>query len=264
MILREATAADAPGILDLRRRCFPEDEIEKHFPIARAFLAEAEGRAVAHLGFVEQTYVLGGVEHPGVLAVDAMTDPAFRGQGLFSRVAGFARDAIRSDYALSTAWQIRPAVLPAMVSNGWLPVLRAPVFVRPQLFRGVVEERQSYLSGQAGLPLLHRPRWRFEAPYYTCTENLVTRETVLEGYRTLAIVDLTPQAKGELKAAFRSSTSRLAAALLSWRHPALPLLLRMGFLPSPHRFRFLVNAFDPRIEAKGARWALSWADTDHL
>ena len=62
----------------------------------------------------------------------------------------------------------------------------------------------------------------------------------------------------------RSTSCRLAAALLSWRHPALPLLLRMGFLPSPHRFRFLVNVFDPRIDAKKTKWALSWADTDHL
>lgn len=259
--------SDRAAIAGLRARCFPEDAIEKHFPIARTFVAEAEGRPVAHLAFVEQTYVLGGVSHRAALAVDAMTDPAFRRQGIFARLAGFARDAIRADYAFSTAWQIRPAVLPAMVSNGWEPILRAPVFVRP-IWRAAAPAAlrnggSDAADGERQLALPHSGR-RFAAPYYTVTENLVTRETVLKGRRTLALVDLTPHAKQEIKAALRSTTCRLAAALLSWRHPALPLLLRLGFLPSPHRFRFLVNVFDPTIDVKRARWALSWADTDHL
>jgi hypothetical protein len=40
--------------------------------------------------------------------------------------------------------------------------------------------------------------------------------------------------------------------------------VRSGFLPSPHRFRFLVNVFDDRIRLGRAKWALTWADTDHL
>ncbi|HYC93731.1 MAG TPA: GNAT family N-acetyltransferase [Thermoanaerobaculia bacterium] len=266
MIFREARPAD--DIAGLRRRCFPEDQIEKHFPVARAFVAEAEGRVVAHLGFIEQP-VMG---YPAALAFDAMTDAAYRGQGVFSRLAAFAADEIRGDYALSTAWQIRPAVLPAMVRAGWLPILRAPVFVRP-IWSAAAPAAALLRRSEAAAPQLRcgnrerqlaLPHSRFTAPYYTCTENLVTRETILKGYRTLAIVDLTPDAKQELKAALKSTTCRLAAALLSWRHPALPLLLRMGFLPSPHRFRFLVNVFDPRIDAKRVKWVLSWADTDHL
>jgi Acetyltransferase (GNAT) domain len=253
-MMREATAADRESIRELRERCFPEDAIEKPFDVARAFVAEAEGRVVAHLGFIEQTYVFGGVTYRAALAMDAMTDARVRGQGVFSRLAGFARDAIRGDYAFSTAWQIRPAVLGAMVRNGWEPVLAAPVFVRPVWGRR---------SGKREPALAHSRR-RFAAPFYTVTENLVTRETTLKGHRTLALVDLTPNAKQEIKAALNATTCRLAAALLSWRHPALPLLLRMGFLPSPHRFRFLVNVFDPRFDPKRVRWALSWADTDHL
>lgn len=259
-------SVDRAGIAELRARCFPEDTIEKHFPIARTFVAEAEGRPVAHLAFVEQTYVLDGVSHRAALAVDAMTDPAFRRQGLFGRLAGFARDSIRADYAFSTAWQIRPAVLPAMVTNGWQPILRAPVWVRP-LWTAAAPvaalKRGSEAAAPPQLALAHSRR-RFEAPYYTITENLVTRETTLKGRHTLALVDLTPNAKAEIKAAMKATTARLAAALLSWRHPALPLLLRLGFLPSPHRFRFLVNVFDPRVNPKRAKWALSWADTDHL
>lgn len=262
--LRETTPADAEAILALRRRCFPEDDIAKDFPVARAFIAEAEGRPVAHLAFADKQYVLEGRAYSAALAMDAMTDPAYRRQGLFSRVAGFARDSIRGDYAFSTAWQIRPSVLPAMVTNGWAPVLRAPVFVRP-LWRAA-PSGAAFQSGDNDATSA-----RFAAPWYTTLRtsdaHVVTRETTLKGYRTLAIADLSGPARPLLKEAFAQARRRginLAAALLSWRHPSLPLLLRMGFLPSPHRFRFLVNVFDPRFDPRRVRWALSWADTDHL
>jgi len=209
--------------------------------------------------------VLEGREYAAALAMDAMTDPAYRRQGLFSRVAAFARDSIRGDYAFSTAWQIRPSVLPAMVANGWEPVLRAPVFVRPlwsaTAVAAAIPKRQ--------LRLPHSER--FSAPFYETLASddayVVTRATVLKGRRTLAIADLGGPARPLLKQAFAEAKRNginLAAALLSWRHPSLPLLLRMGFLPSPHRFRFLVNVFDRRFDPRRVRWALSWADTDHL
>jgi hypothetical protein len=74
--LREATPADAEAILALRRRCFPEDDIAKHFPVSRAFIAEAEGRPVAHLAFAGKQYVFEGRPYSAALAMDAMTDPA--------------------------------------------------------------------------------------------------------------------------------------------------------------------------------------------
>ncbi|HUR81621.1 MAG TPA: hypothetical protein VM733_12705 [Thermoanaerobaculia bacterium] len=249
---------DRAGVAELRARCFPDDAIEKEWPIARTFVGEDAGRVVAHLAFVEKTYG----SRRAALAIDAMTDPDYRRQGLFAKLAGFARDAIRSDYAFSTAWQIRPAVLPAMVHNGWMPVLRAPVFIRPILKNvGRASARPSRFGRAEARPTSNT---RFEAPYYTVTPNLVTRETVLKGYTTLALVDLNKNAKHEIKAAMKTTRCRLAAALLNWRHPALPLLLRMGFLPSPHRFRFLVNVFEPGFDPKREQWALTWADTDHL
>jgi GNAT superfamily N-acetyltransferase len=268
---REATAADAPAILELRRRCFPEDDLDKPRPV-RMFIAEEEGRPVAHLGFIPQTYVIDGNEHAGALAVDAMTDPAYRNQGLFRRVAAFARDAIRDQYAFSTAWQIRPAVLGSMIAAGWEPILRAPVFIKLLFLPGSSEflgvpRSSSEWSGQGtprnseelrGTAHAKRDPHRFDAPYYAANETCVFRETTLKGQPTLAIVDLTA------KPILPPTKARLAAALVTWRHPLVPSLLRSGFLPSPYRFRFLVNAFDPRIRANRARWALTWADTDHL
>ena len=259
---REATPADADAIQALRKRCFPEDDIEKDFEIARAFIAEDAGKPVAHLAFSERTYTIDGRETTAALAMDAMTDPEYRRQHLFQRVGAFAVESIRNDYPFSTAWQIRPAVLPAMIVNGWKPVLRAPVFVKP-LWSAAAPAAALNRGGKAAA--------RFRAPYYETLANsaahIVTRETTLRGHRTLAIADIKGPARPLLKHAFgqaRAKGIRLAAALMSLRHPSLPLLLSMGFLPSPHRFRFLVNVFDPRLDLRRARWALTWADTDHL
>jgi GNAT superfamily N-acetyltransferase len=256
---REATSADAPAILELRRRCFPGDGMEKPRP-SRTFVAEDDGRPVAHLGFIPQTYVIDGHEYAGALAVDAMTDPEYRKQGLFRRVAAFARDAIRDEYALSTAWQIRPAVLGSMIATGWAPILRAPVFMKPLVFPSFPSPRRGdgEVRGGASYAHVRLAPDRFDAPYYFRNDTCVTRETTLKGQPTLAILDLTA------RPVLPRTTARLAAALLTWRHPCVPLLLRSGFLPSPYRFRFLVNVFDTRIDAKRARWALTWADTDHL
>jgi hypothetical protein len=43
IVFREAARADQEGIAALRARCFPDEEIEKHFPISRTFIAEADG-----------------------------------------------------------------------------------------------------------------------------------------------------------------------------------------------------------------------------
>lgn len=270
-MIREARASDRDAIATLRRRCFPEQEASE-FPTTRAFIAEESGHPIAHLGLIEQAYVVDGETYAGVLACDAMTDPAFRRRGLFREVTRFTSDAIRNDYALSTAWQIRKAVLPAMIAGGWNPVLRAPVLVKPVLFRGrpgierhdaALALRESFLA-----PYAHaRHGARFGARYSVTGDGgayLVTRQTVLRGKRTLAIVDLAGDVRALIRDAIARSDEPLAAALISWRHPCVPQLLTMGFLPSPHRFRFLVNVFDPRIVLRRARWALTWADTDHL
>jgi GNAT superfamily N-acetyltransferase len=299
--IREADARDREAILELRKRCFPDDDVEKQdarfwdweFGRGRMFVAEAEGHAVAHLGFVPQTWRIDGQSYQGMLAVDAMTDPEFRRQGIFQRVAAHARDALRSSVALSTAFQIRDAVLPPMTENGWRPLLRAPVLVKmlnirsaglrpagpPASSRLVSELAEELLRNTA-----HTDRtdltWRFtENPRWTYTIDandhayIVTRRTTLRGYDTLAIADIawrpgeTREAKlllREVVARGRAAGIQLAATLMTLSHPALPVLVRAGFLPSPHRFRFLVNVFDERIRASRARWALTWADTDHL
>ena len=295
---REGSTADRDGILALRKRCFPDDDPEKQDPAfwewefghgGRVFVAADGGRIVAHLGFVPQTYTIAGERVPGMLAVDAMTDPDYRRQHLFSQVAGHARVVLQESVRISTAWQIRDAVLPGMTRNGWKPLLRAPVLVRPYLrsagFKPAAppaSSRQDAGGAADRMSALRRDmqfvQWRFlDTPHwhYAIDGNddacVVTRRTTLRGYDTLALADLGFRDVRALRLQLREVLARgrgegcqLAAALVTLGHPALPLLVRAGFLPSPHRFRFLVNVFDERLRVSRAKWALTWADTDHL
>jgi GNAT superfamily N-acetyltransferase len=285
------------AILALRVRCFPDEDREKQDPSfwqwefgrGRMFVARDRSRVVAHLGFVPQTWRIDGASHAGMLAVDAMTDPDYRRQGLFHRVAAFARESLKNSIALSTAFQIRDAVLPPMEANGWRTILRAPVLVKVNVGRAFAKpvelpELKGAIAEEFLTRVAHVERtdahlqWRFAANSLyriDASDNayVVSRRTTLRGYDTLAIADIgwRPGSSregrvllAEVLARGRSEGVRLAATLLSLSHPAMSAMVRSGFLPSPHRFRFLVNAFDERIRVSRARWALTWADTDHL
>ncbi|MBV8518615.1 MAG: GNAT family N-acetyltransferase [Acidobacteria bacterium] len=296
---REATAEDRDAILALRRRCFPHEDIEKQDPRfwdwefgrGRMFVAEAEGRPVAHLGFVPQTLVVGDARLRSMLAVDAMTDPAFRRQQLFTRVAAFAREALRTSLDCSTAFQIRGHVLQPMTANGWTPALATWLLVRPlsprtpRAFEEVSAPVDATIAESLLAPYVHverEPAWRFAASprwkYAIDADGdayVVTRRASLRGHDTLAVVDVAwrrgrvSAARALLRRALargRAAGIRLAATLVSGAHPALPFFVKSGFMPSPYRFRLLVNVFDARAAAalQDARWALTWADTDHL
>jgi GNAT superfamily N-acetyltransferase len=288
---REGCVADRDAILALRRRCFPDVDVEKQDPRfwdwefggGQVFVATDGERPIAHIGFVPQTYALGTETFRGALAVDAMTDPSHQRQGIFRRLLAVAREAIRGEYALSTAWQIRKTVLPAMRANGWEPVLAALVLAKPLLFArahtgtGLPKGNEGPVRDLHTVQDLH---WRFEAnPLWkydidtTAGARIVTRRTTLKRFDTLAIADLAWTDRGDAKTLLREACARgkasgatLAAALVTLRHPALPLFLGAGFLPTPHRFRLLVNVFDPNLTPRvtRGRWALLWGDTDHL
>lgn len=284
--VREGTRADRDAILALRARCFAGEDPEKQDPRfwewefgngGRFFVAVDGDRVVAHLGFVPQLQML---------AVDAMTDPDYRRQHLFSRVVECARDTLRDSVRFSCAFQIREAVLPAMVKGGWKVAARAFVLVKAlsvTRFLGssvpratAPPEDPSNRATEQPIPAhLHwrffeNPLWKYDV-HSNDDAYVITRRTTLRGLDSVAIADLGwPKGKEragrallrEVYAKGRAEGAQVAAVLITLGHPALPLLVRSGFLPSPHRFRFLVNDFGQPLGRK--KWALTWADTDHL
>jgi len=155
---REATAADRDAILALRRVAFSDDDPEKQAPgfwrwefvdgyagAGRVFVAESGDQIVGHFAFVPQHYAMPHVVR-GALAVDVMTHPDFQRRGIFSKLAAFAADRLRSDFPIVTAFQIREAVLPGMQAGGWNATHSLPILLRPLSLRS--------LARDFGLPLV--------------------------------------------------------------------------------------------------------------
>ena len=295
MTFREASAADREAILALRGRCFGEIDPEKRDPRfwdwefsgGRCFVGEDAGRVLTHIALVPVTYAIDGSLVRGATAVDAMTSPDARGHGWFSRVVRFAMESTRDDFAISTAYQIRGAVLGAMLRSGWVVAEKVPVLVRPvflpALHRTEVRvlmrddvQTMAGLTPAGGASIARTPEflaWRFfDNPRWkyrvTAVDDgyLVARRTTLKGFDTYAIVDLAFRTKRTARALIAGAIHEakrlgctLVASLVSRAHPAfVPLLLR-GFVPGPHRFRLLVHP-----KHVSARWRVMWADTDHL
>jgi GNAT superfamily N-acetyltransferase len=276
--LREAFAADRDAILGLRRRAFPHDDLEKQEPAfwewqfagGRMFVATDGARVVGHFGFVPQQYRIGERDVPALLAVDAMIDPEYQRQGVFTRLATFAIDSVRGRVPLVLAFQIRKAVLPGMLRAGLVEVASAPVVLRATWMG--VPWIAAKRTGRIACPT-HDAR-RFSGGWrYTTRRNgdafLVSRDSVLKGIRTHALVDFGGE-PGALRAlvrdALRDARQRgipLAAALVTRDHPHFPTLARCGFVRGPHRFRVLAQSFDPSLDVR-QRWALTWAATDHV
>ncbi len=277
--MREAGERDRDAILALRRRAFPGVDREKQDPAfwawefagGRMFIAQDGSGVVGHFGFVPRRFYIVEREVRALLAVDAMVDPRMHRQGIFTKLARFAADAVRHEAPLGIAWQIRPAVLEGMKRAGWQAVTSAPVLVRPTLGSIPIPFPRSAPTAQE-----IADRARFDASpiwKYVRRENneahLVSRDSVLKGVNTHCLVDFggEPRAlRALIDDAIRDARRRgvrLAAALVSRDHPHFATLLRAGFLPGPHRFRFLAQAFDASIRLE-QRWALTWASTDHV
>ncbi|HEX8254745.1 MAG TPA: GNAT family N-acetyltransferase [Thermoanaerobaculia bacterium] len=294
MHFREATAADRERILALRTRCFGDVDPEKldpqfwdwEFARSRMFTgACGDNELSTHLALLTLPHMLDGVAVPGALAVDAMTAPAARGQGAFS---GVVREAMtRSEHTVATAYQIRSAVLGAMLRGGWTVAGRVPVLLRPaftfrretpmRLLQRTNVDWMSELGGDDGCiartpeflawRFFDNPRWTYRVTGVRGEAYLVTRRTTLKGLDTLAVVDIAWRNRRTATKLLRNAIAHaraerctLVAAFASRQHAAFAMLLRAGFLPGPHWFRLLVH---PREHA-ARPWRVMWADTDHL
>ena len=263
MNIREGDVRDRDAILALRRAAFPRDDVEKQradfwhwqYDRGRIFVAEEGGRVVGHLGFVPFRDVM--------LACDAMVDPAMQGLGIFSTLAKTATEAVRRDVPVVTAFQIREAVLPAMMRAGYAEVLQAPIVLRPTFAwpRRKIEARRDAIRGQWQEWRFNRnPAWRY-AEWRDERGFVVTRDAVLKGFVTHCLVDFGGDPRAVIRESIGDARRRgvlLTAALVSRAHPCFGALRKCGYVAGPHRFRFLVHG------DASPNWALTWAATDHV
>jgi hypothetical protein len=300
---REATARDREAILALRQRCYGDVDPEKRdpqfwdweFAKARVFAGEDATGIVTHLAFVPYAGCDPSIRV--VVAVDAMTAPEARGGRAYSGLVAYANDALRDDFDAIHGYQIRKAVLGAMLRNGWVSAESIPVHVRPASFRALLKWNVTPRKRTEGAESLARdnaaemarlartrefiewrffdnPRWSYRVTGARDREGrlvawLVSRRTLLKSFDTQAIVDVAftdaRAARYLIRDAIAEAKSlgcALVAAFASRAHPARALLRRSFFIPGPHRFRLLVYSFGrtPRRES----WQVTWADTDHL
>jgi LmbE family N-acetylglucosaminyl deacetylase len=287
---REATATDRDAILALRARCFGDVDPEKadprfwewEFGRGRMFVGESDGVAATHLAMLDLPHMLDGRIVRGALAVDAMTAPQARGQGAFGGIVRYA--ATHSGHLVATAYQIRKAVLGAMLRGGWAEGERVPVLVRPAFsWRRAAEmpalgrDDTAWMSELAprdgciartpeflAWRFFDNPHWRYRVTGIRGAAYLVTRRTTLKGIDTLAIVDVAFRERRAARMLLREAIAQarrerctLVAALLSRKHPAFWMFVRAGFVPGPHWFRLLVHP--PEHAARP--WRVTWADT---
>ena len=293
MHFRKGTPADRDAILALREECFGAADPEKRdprfwtweFDRADVFVGELAGSLVTHVAMLRLPHMLDGRVVDGALAVDAMTSPRARGRGAFTGVVRFGAE--RSAHTVATAYQIRPAVLGAMLRGGWTVATRVPVLLRPAItLRGAPPLETLGQADVAWMSTLgerdgcvartpeflrwrffENPSWRYGVAGIRERGYVVTRRTSLKRIDTLAVVDLAaadaPTARTLLRNAVaeaRERRCRLVAALASWHHPRFATFIGAGFVPGPHWFRLLVHP----SEQASRKWRVLWADTDHL
>ncbi len=240
---------------------------------------------MTHLALLNLPHAINAQIVPGALAVDAMTSPEARGKGAFTNVVRYAIE--HHQHTVATAYQIRKAVLGAMLRGGWTAAERIPVLLRPAIT--LRRERNARLLGRKDIEWMQKlglqdgcvartaeflawrffdnPHWHYRITGVDEDAYLVTRRTTLKGMDTLAIVDLAWRDKRAARrllhnavAHARAERCTLVAAFVSRRHPAFTMFLRAGFFPGPHWFRLLVHP----AEYASHTWRIMWADTDHL
>src|ERR1051326_4893782 len=244
MQFREASSADREAILDLRARCFGDVDPEKRDPRfwdwefgrARIFVGEEEGRLATHLALIE-------LPGAGALAVDAMTAPDARGKGAFTGVVSHAMAT--TSFPLTTAYQIRSAVLGAMLRGGFVTAERVPILIRPILFRSggvkpaaTLQREDCEWTGRiARTPeflawrFFDNPQWKYRVTGAKDQAYLVARRTMLKGYATFATAEFAWRDARAARALLRDAIAearaegcRLVAALVSRAHPAFRFL----------------------------------------
>lgn len=142
LVLREAGPDDDPAIRALLAANFPDNVKarpeftrwqywENPFGRTRSWVWDDDGRIVAHWATVPLPIVLDGRAVTGAKGVDGVTDPDYRGRGLFRSLGEALADGCRADGVPVIFSHPNPKAARGVEQAGGRLVARVPVYVLP-------------------------------------------------------------------------------------------------------------------------------------
>src|SRR5713101_901703 len=138
LTVQRATSADFPGVLELTRRALGWTDADTHFlewkhlrnPFGPSpmWVATDDDRVVGFRAFLRWEFVTrAGRTVTAVRAVDTATDPAYQGQGIFTRLTTEAIAALTHDGVELIFNTPNAKSLPGYLKMGWQEIGRLPV-----------------------------------------------------------------------------------------------------------------------------------------
>lgn len=135
-------------ILELRKKCFPREDLEKQKKeywtwefrdnyAGQSYIYAACDRddVVGHYAVCPSFINVNGINRCGSIVVDVMTDPDYRYQGMFTALGRYSLDDVeKKGVDFSYGFPIRKTVMPGHIKVGWKIAFPLPVYVYPVSF----------------------------------------------------------------------------------------------------------------------------------
>ena len=285
------------GLLRLYDRVYGEAPSREEFawwfdgnPVGprSVFLAVDGGHVAGVLGASLYRSVVAGRETLAALPLWAVTDPDYRGRGIFQRLNAAVELAAREAGASVELGFTNPMAGPIYVSKlGWSDVHKLRIWARPLVGRRRVPEaggRFGEHEERAYRALAPRLRSHFvrDAAYlnwrYADSTRTYTLLRSANGYAVVGrkrvrgldaafVADLVAPTVRETRALLRSCAraargARALLALLPVAHARA--YLAAGFLPTPETIRLIGYALDGPLPVGPGAWHFSLGDTDYF
>jgi len=254
-------------------------------------LAEDAGRVVGVLGASTYRAIVHGEETLATLPLWAVTDPSYRGRGIFQRLNAEVERAARAAGATVELGFTNKLAGPIYIGKlGWLDVHRLRVWARPLVpavgGRGgyahtdsfVAEQEDAYRAVSSRLPA-HFVRdtaylnWRYAdaARPYTIIPSrngyAVVGRKELKGVETAYVADLVAPTYRETRWLLRRCVraargARVLLALLPASNASA--YVTAGFAPTPQTIRLIGHALEGELPIGRGAWHFTLGDTDYF
>jgi GNAT superfamily N-acetyltransferase len=229
--IRPWVEADRPGMLSLLATSLGWEDDERHdaffdwkhrespFGASPAWVATVDGQVAGFRIFQRWRFRRGDELVPAVRAVDTATDPAFRGQGIFSRLTLQAVDEMKAEGVAFVFNNPNQNSRPGFLKMGWVVLGQLPVVARPPR-RPSALLRMARAGGATG-------RWGID------TDSGVAAAEVVGDREAMAALIATQPSSPLIR------TDR-TAEYLAWRYSFAPLGYRAVLAGSDAREGFAV------------------------